>query len=940
MAEKTDAQEELEVVRAKIAFLDRLLRNAYLHHSDAWTEAQVKGEMARGREANGENGPHPQPIVDPEPEVDEPAHFKNRFIVHNLQLKWHNDVRNILFNYIHQISRRRGFIYYMSQRAIRFLNEIVREQRPQQQSEPDTSIKDPDVNDADVNISAAPDDVASLIQQLLDDKTNFTVFDETHQPPDKNERPSTAKRLASVDLSAELSDLYAVKNEYSVQLIAPQIQLQSQKNVDAAVIMSAESMYSQIFAIMDKESIDDEVGGLIQRRFTVGMDHAQFFVAHKKSIEEWSHRSILSNVYGANAEQWPPWIPLETVYDFNADPLPFTRMVERTSASMRYDKHNPLRLKLNDRVHEDIFQSAELASLTPLDRRVDDISVHFPRVIVTADSAQYYALYVIVTDLLIYAEPLVKRQNVELDKILLASDFSDLIGAPEMVYSLQERIRQLEEIDLQFRVNSQALDEEGCRDQVELRKELNNCEDELFFLMKAVTMCQEKHEEKTETIPTMRWYLSAREVIWHMICDDKSPFVDLGLSNATYRRYDNNDSSNYNTLEIEMMQGINLLPHALYTDVLGPYFSKTRTVVDAQRSKMLRVYWYMLESIGGIPIMDHFEVNLFPLDIKIEHDFGKRVFDYMFPEPKVESAQNGIKSRRQRQDADDSESDSDLDSVDINPPASSQTSLASNSSKSHTSRRPISSGGQTLKRMTSLHAIGEESQKQADTVSIASKKSNGSENTKRPSLPKSDDKESARQPDDLTQMLSRASQNITLVYVKVPSTVLCLSYKVRGFVIETNCRLPKERVSRMFKTLCLPCLQLSTEIAPGLMSTLQCILKKVDSFISLTYGRRLQSHPVALWYAYKGQVEDSSDTETTKPNGPATDLVQVVHPPARTPFRRSLHPGGLLQRSAKPGVNGISSCSNSPPHKQSTLHTAKCDRLFVSFGLCPHTARK
>jgi Golgi-body localisation protein domain/RNA pol II promoter Fmp27 protein domain len=830
--EKTDAQEELEVVRAKIAFLDRLLRNAYLHHSDAWTNAQVKEEMAKNLGSNGETAgetaSHPERLVEPEPDVDEPAHFKNRFIIHNLQLKWHNDIRNILFNYIHQISRRRGFIYYMSQRAIRFLNDIVREQRPQH-SEPDTSIKDPDVNDADVGVSAAPDDVVSLIQQLLDDKTNFTVFDETHQPPDRNDRPSTAKRLASVDLSTELSDIYAVKNEYSVQLIAPQIQLQSQKNVDAAVIMSAESMYSQIVAIMDKESIDDEVGGLIQRRFTVGMDHAQFFVAHKKSIEEWSHRSILSNVYGANAEQWPPWIPLETVYDFNADPFPFTRMVERTSASMRYDKHNPLRLKLNDRVHEDIFQSAELASLTPLDRRVDDISVHFPRVIVTADSAQYYALYVIVTDLLIYAEPLVKRQNVELDKILLASDFSDLIGAPEMVYALQERIRQLEEIDLQFRVNSQSLDEEGCRDQVELRKELNNCEDELFFLMKAVTMCQEKHEEKTETVPTMRWYLSAREIIWHMICDDKSPFVDLGLSNATYRRYDNNDSSNYNTLEIEMMQGINLLPQSLYTDVIGPYFSKTRTVVDAQRSKMLRVYWYMLESIGGIPIMDHFEVNLFPLDIKIEHDFGKKVFDYMFPEPPdsalsgINNARQGAKSRRQRQDADDSESESDLDSVDTNPPASSQTSLNSNSSKSHTSRRPISSGGQTLKQMTSLHAIGEESQKQADAVSIASKKSNGSDNTKRPSPPKSDDKDSAQQSDDLTQMLSRASQNITLVYVKVPSTVLCLSYKVWESVVQANRRLQKERVSRTSKNSCLPCLRLSTGIALGLMSTLRCI---------------------------------------------------------------------------------------------------------------------
>jgi len=820
LEEKTGALEELEVIRSKIAFIERLLRNAYAHQADIRRDALVRAEMETEPNSEGDDA-QSQKLVDSEPDVDEIAHFKNRFIVHNLQLKWHNDVRNIIFNYIHQISRRRGFIYYMSQRAIRFLNEIVREQQSQQQNVPATSVKDPDINDSDIDVSVAPDDVASLIQQLVDDKTNFMVFDET-QRPDKDDRPTTARRLASVDLSADLGEIYTVKNEYSVQLIAPQIQLQSQKNVDAAVIMSAESMYSQIFAVMDKESIDDEVGGLVQRRFTVGMDHAQFFVAHKKSIEEWSHRSILSNIYGANAEEWPPWIPLETVYDFNADPLPFTRMVERTSASMRYDKHNPLRLKLNDRVHEDIFQSAELTSLNPLDRRIDDISVHFPRVVVTADSAQYYALYIIVTDLLIYAEPLVKRQNVELDKILFASDFSDLTGAPRIVSSLQERIRQLEEIDLQFRVHFDSLDEEGCRDQVELRDELNSCEEELFFLMKAVAMSQEKHDEIIETVPTMRWYLSAREVIWRMMCDDKSPMVDLGLSNATYRRSDNNDSSNYNTLEIEMMQGINLLPNALYTDVLGPYFSKTRTVVDAQRSKMLRVHWRMLESIGGIPIMDHFEVNLFPLNIKIEHEFGKRVFDYMFPEPKFDRARTGIKSRRQRQDADDSESDSDLDSVDVNPPASSQTSLTSNSSKSYGSRRPLSSGGP---RTTSLQAIGEENQKAVDATSITSKKSNGSDSTKRPSLPRvtADDKDTAGPPDDLTQMLSRASQNITLVYVKVPSTVLCLSYKVQSCVNEADVRPRREKVLRMLKTLSLQCLQSNIEIEPGRTVTSLCI---------------------------------------------------------------------------------------------------------------------
>lgn len=790
---------ELELVRQKIDFLNKLLRHTYLYAAGVPVPTQPELDIALKRDSSTpeSGGTRESTNVKNEPRGGPPAneaiHFKNRFIVHNLQLKWHNEVRNVIFNYIHQISRRRGFIYYMSQRAIRFLSDLVKEQKLHHEQELTSSVTDEEAQSYSDLGTSAPDDVDTLIQHLLDDKKeNFVVHDET-AAQDDDERPGTARRLASVDLSADLGDSYAVKNEYSVQLIAPQIQLQSEKDVDAAVIMSAESMYLQIFAIMDKESLDDEVGGLIQRRFSVGMDHAQFFVAFRHFIEDYSHPSILSNVYGANSAQWPPWIPVETVYDFNADPVPFTRMVERTSASLRYNKHNPLRLKLNDRVQDDIFRSAELASLAPLDRRVDDISVHFPRVVVTADSAQYYALYLIVTDLLIYSEPLVKQQNVELEKIMLASDFSDLTGSPETVKSLQDRIRQLEEIDLQFRVNANSLDEEGCQDQVTLRDELNSCEEELFFLMKAVTMSQEKQDSETETVPTMRWYLSAREVIWHMICDDKSPMVDLGLSNATYRRYDNSDSSNYNTLEIEMMQGINLLANALYTDVLGPFFGSNRTVVDAQRSKMVRVYWHMLESIGGIPIMDHFEVNLFPLMVKIEHDFGKRVFDYMLPQPKL--ARNGVSGRRQRQDADDSESESDLDSPEQSL-ASSQTSVSSSLSKSSLSRRPVSSGPPMLKRRTSLQAIGEETLK-PDNMSIASKRSNGSDTTKRgpASKPAPDDKEkSAGKADDLTQMLSRASQNITLIYVKVPSTVLCLSYKVWTVVCESsNSRLPKER---------------------------------------------------------------------------------------------------------------------------------------------------
>ena len=115
----------------------------------------------------------------------------------------------------------------------------------QDQNESNGSVNETDVNESQSGLSSAPDDVALLIQQLLDDKKDhFVVLDETQQSLSQDEKPGTARRLATVDLSADLGELYAVKNEYSVQLIAPQIQLQSQKNVDAAVIMSAEKHVS------------------------------------------------------------------------------------------------------------------------------------------------------------------------------------------------------------------------------------------------------------------------------------------------------------------------------------------------------------------------------------------------------------------------------------------------------------------------------------------------------------------------------------------------------------------------------------------------------------------------------------------------------------------------------------------------------------------------
>ena len=157
---------------------------------------------------------------------------------------------------------------------------------------------------------------------------------------------------------------------------------------------------------------------------------------------------------------WPPWVPMEVMFDFKVDPFGFKRIVQKTSATLIYEKYNTLRLKYNDEISS---EGTHAAATSKVENRMDHLYVEFPQIFAICNSSQYYAMYIIVMDLLMYSEPLEKTRNERLEKIMLASDFSDLRGAPEMVIRLQERIRQLEEIKTQFQINSKFLGKIGLR---------------------------------------------------------------------------------------------------------------------------------------------------------------------------------------------------------------------------------------------------------------------------------------------------------------------------------------------------------------------------------------------------------------------------------------------------------------------------------------------
>ncbi|THY92659.1 hypothetical protein D6C95_06052 [Aureobasidium pullulans] len=765
---------------------------------------------------------------DSTPLADYTSDFNNRFVVHNAQIKWNNSLRNIILRYIHQVSQRRGFVYYMSRRAVKFILDILDEQKKSGPQAPEDRTNSTVSNDTSF-LPMTPNqedemEVQDRIDQLLNDGRQFVNADD----PEKQECTETA---ANEGAGEGISTEYTPQNTYHFRLIAPQIQLQSEKNPKSVMLVAAKGMQLKVVQIMDKERVLDEISGLVQTRFSAAMDSMQVFVASTKTFSTEYLHMYSGNRYGGKVgEYWPPWVPLEVMFEFQVNPYGFSRVVHRTSASLRYDKYNNLRLKYNDDVSGGDGNKTQNPDAS--DTRMDHVYIEFPHFRAICDSNQYFAMYIIVLDLLLYSEPLEKTRSERLEKIMLASDFSDLTGAPEMVEMLQSRIRQLEDIKMHFQVNEKFLDRQGWKDRIALDADLASCEDELFFMMKAITTSQRRNEDRgqDESPGLLRWLISSKEIAWHLIRGENESLLEFQIKDGLFDRTDNNDGSNYNCIEIGRINGFNLLPNAVYPEIIAPYIDPARGFHKQKDMKMLRVQWLMLEAIAGIPVVDYFEVNVMPLRVQLEREIAKRLFEYLFPGVGGNAFEGGGFSpfmvRNMAVPKDDEEDSDEKKETKKALPLDESTSSAVHQGvgtgagelehrlqptlKLPEGKVPLKGKNKGLgisQQTSSSHSLHWNPFGHSDkSSSNVAKKQNGNTasnvslvsrtpsqrssetnslaeselSKKKPAKKGKSDKDDKQASDDLSLMLSRASNYMTLSFFKVPSMVLCLSYKGQG----------------------------------------------------------------------------------------------------------------------------------------------------------------
>ena len=119
----------------------------------------------------------------------------------------------------------------------------------------------------------------------------------------------------------------------------------------------------------------------------------------------------------------------------------------------------------------------------------------------------------------------------------------------------------------------------------------------------------------------------ADQVIWHMLDDDREPFIDFALASTRFIKHEAGDGSTVNILEIGMVQGFNLQEGAKYPQLLGPDINEEKKKLDSCHNEkpIISMSWTVLNAVGGIPIIKNAKLETQRLQLELEYATAKNL---------------------------------------------------------------------------------------------------------------------------------------------------------------------------------------------------------------------------------------------------------------------------------------------------------------------------
>ncbi|CEQ42515.1 SPOSA6832_04335, partial [Sporobolomyces salmonicolor] len=620
--------DELELrVRAVHRIIDRL--------------RQVRDDARRDNTDNGSvdgNGPPPAVKADTTPQTgrnrfgnedtSDDAHlphlndtlyqewgdWENRYMVHNPTIQVSNATREVLLKYYYSSRDRKGFVYHVSASAIKFIRDLAKEheRKHRRNWSRRKSARTPSHAKSGIN------EAQQATNRLLDELTsrNGGSFWATSEQEGDHSKFGDALDVDPETAADALPEGFESNSSHLCMIISPQVSLQSDVDEKSTIILTAFRTQVKVFSVVDSRVPDDPVNYEILHQNFATLDGLQIFCPRQQANR------------GERRGEFP-FVPLETLVDLRIEPWGFDRVVPRTSAALRYDKFNQLRIRSKKAPdHEGLPAGYQSHFETATDR----ISIEADKFSVSATPAHFAAIYNVITDLILYSDPIRKSRNTKLEALVFTRDFSDLSGVIESVSSLQQRLRGLTALLLEYQVHFDELDEEGLFELFLTRAEFNRLSDELNLVIEALSRARQSNGSQTTSKRAgLQLEGRAAELTWHMLDKTDLPFAKFSVIGAEFSWVSKQDSSTSSRLVIKDLRALNSSPDQVFAEIIA----KHDQAPDNELAKVdvfAAALWNALAPVGGISIVERFELHLHPVRLQLEHRVGRQILDYLFAE--------------------------------------------------------------------------------------------------------------------------------------------------------------------------------------------------------------------------------------------------------------------------------------------------------------------
>ncbi|KAI5969813.1 FMP27 [Candida margitis] len=527
--------------------------------------------------------------------LEREEHFHNKFTWSSMLLKWNRTCRDNVMRYIHFVQLKAAMKKYLSHESIATLEKFIEENGP----------------------GSDTDSLASSAE--TDDQFVGHGEDELRVKSRSEDLTSNDRLVNFTKILRELKGNESLSEDYLIEIVSPQIQLQSDESPDSVVIVSTPTIRGKYVSVLNsKETANAEV---LEKRFGIVLQDASVFVLNKKDVLGSDRMIITANPYGAEAN-WPPWLGSEITQNgkwAGENQL----LIQNLSVMVLFYDTEIMSSKLSKPKDDTSVTEAEDHKPTSSLEAPKRLRIDMPSVVMTSTSSQYFSLYVIIISLLFYSEPMSKAIAEKIEKMKFSIDFDNLADVADKLKGLQSYYRILKLLNANYSFRKGHMTNEDLNNYLQLNLETGDIASEIYLLLR--TLLTGDFFSDTSNYPQISWLIKADEIILHILEDDRTPIVDVALANGVYKRKELESGSNLNQIQIQMLQGFNLIKNARYPDFIGPF-----DIGQNQSEKLIDLQWTMNRSVGGIKIVENLQVNSLPLNIKVDEITGEKLMNFIF----------------------------------------------------------------------------------------------------------------------------------------------------------------------------------------------------------------------------------------------------------------------------------------------------------------------